>query len=309
MAISVRDRKLLWALSGNLCAFPGCQQRLTHEPVPGAYSTIVGEEAHIVAREPAGPRGQPRDGVTIDGYPNLVLLCPTHHRIIDDQPFVYSIQAIQAFKQAHEAFTRSLTPVVRVVEALDPSPFAPICGSQAISAWRIGSNTLVLCSFGTRPGAWVGSGLQFLRLFGEEPPRILFTSSEAEFDLEYWLEGSSLFIRQQTYNPDVNTLVPWVTHSFDLSTTAPTHSIQLSFHAANTLDTVSSVASDLRSLSPDRSHDAEVLLYRLRNVGASAPREALREVATLRDLPWYDGTNAETGTSVREELELLATFW
>jgi hypothetical protein len=61
----------------------------------------VGEEAHIVAREPGGPRGGAGPGG--DEYSNLVLLCPTHHRIVDDRPDEYTVERLLEFKSEHEA--------------------------------------------------------------------------------------------------------------------------------------------------------------------------------------------------------------
>lgn len=45
---------------------------------------VVGHEAHIVAEEDDGPRGDPSMPVSErNAYPNLILLCPTHHTLID----------------------------------------------------------------------------------------------------------------------------------------------------------------------------------------------------------------------------------
>lgn len=81
-SISVADRKLLWGLSGNECAFPQCAQLLTAIPAEeGAESgstrpIVVGEEAHIVAEEDDGPRGDRSTPVPErNAYPNLILLC------------------------------------------------------------------------------------------------------------------------------------------------------------------------------------------------------------------------------------------
>ena len=53
--IRVIDRKLLWARSGNICAFPECRVEITQDFEDD--SAIIGEEAHIVAYENDGPRG------------------------------------------------------------------------------------------------------------------------------------------------------------------------------------------------------------------------------------------------------------
>lgn len=110
-SIGVVDRKLLWGLSGNECAFSGCTQTLTMVPLSaGAASAspvpvVVGEEAHIVAEEDDGPRGDPSTPIhERNAYPNLILMCPTHHRLIDkDRGRHYSVDQLQRMKADHEA--------------------------------------------------------------------------------------------------------------------------------------------------------------------------------------------------------------
>src|SRR5258707_461104 len=66
---------------------------------------VVGEEAHIVAEEDNGPRGDPSMPISErNAYPNLILLCPTHHRVIDkDHGVHFSVTRLQGMKAAHEA--------------------------------------------------------------------------------------------------------------------------------------------------------------------------------------------------------------
>lgn len=66
---------------------------------------VVGEEAHIVAEEDDGPRGDPSTPIhERNAYPNLILMCPTHHRLIDkDHGRHYSVDQLQRMKADHEA--------------------------------------------------------------------------------------------------------------------------------------------------------------------------------------------------------------
>ena len=59
-------------------------------------------ECHIVARSRAGPRSGDVKQRDLDGYRNLILLCPTHHKEVDDQPAEYSAQALVEIKRRHE---------------------------------------------------------------------------------------------------------------------------------------------------------------------------------------------------------------
>lgn len=105
MAISDRDRKLLWARSGDLCAFPGCHQALTQEGVDSPFP--VGEEAHVVARTPDGPRGEdPLPRRERDKYANLLLLCPTHHAVVDNDTTTYTVAKLHEMKADHERWVR-----------------------------------------------------------------------------------------------------------------------------------------------------------------------------------------------------------
>jgi hypothetical protein len=53
VGISVADRKRLWGRSGSRCAM--CFQTVILEAEMGG-AVLLGEEAHIVARESDGPR-------------------------------------------------------------------------------------------------------------------------------------------------------------------------------------------------------------------------------------------------------------
>lgn len=100
--------KILWAKSGNRCAFPGCSQTLVEEATALDGSQVVGEMAHIVAHSSDdGPRSDPafpRD--KIDLPENLLLLCPTHHTIVDKQANSYTVSDLTEWKRAREAKTQ-----------------------------------------------------------------------------------------------------------------------------------------------------------------------------------------------------------
>ncbi len=99
--------KILWAKSGNRCAFPGCSQALVEEATALDGSQVVGEMAHIVAHsKDDGPRSDPefpRD--KIDLPENLILLCPTHHTIVDKQANSYTVADLRVWKRDREART------------------------------------------------------------------------------------------------------------------------------------------------------------------------------------------------------------
>ena len=42
-----------------------------------------------------------------DQYDNLILLCNLHHKVIDDQPNTYHVQALKEMKASHEKWVRA----------------------------------------------------------------------------------------------------------------------------------------------------------------------------------------------------------
>ena len=107
MAISDKTRKQLWGKAGSRCAV--CRKPLIMPGTDSDGPSIVGDEAHVVAREPDGPRGQselPLD--RRDEYDNLILLCKVHHKLVDDQPNRYTVDWLLPLKQAHEAWVHTV---------------------------------------------------------------------------------------------------------------------------------------------------------------------------------------------------------
>lgn len=107
MAISGKTIKILWANAAGRCAFPGCRMKLCTDGASAGLGYVVGEMAHICGDRP----NSNRHDVTLgeedrDGYPNLLLLCPTHHTLIDkpENEEVYSVAVLRALKEQHEAW-------------------------------------------------------------------------------------------------------------------------------------------------------------------------------------------------------------
>lgn len=100
---------MLWGRAGARCSF--CRTPLATISDIGLAS-VIGEEAHIVARNAGGPRGEsPLTVEQRDSYSNLILLCPTHHAVIDDLPngpMEYPIDLLQRRKEEHERWVMSL---------------------------------------------------------------------------------------------------------------------------------------------------------------------------------------------------------
>jgi hypothetical protein len=64
--------------------------------------SVFGQEAHIIAEAPNGPRHA--DLPAYDMYDNLILLCSKHHKQIDDQVEHYTTGRLKIIKQEHETW-------------------------------------------------------------------------------------------------------------------------------------------------------------------------------------------------------------
>ncbi len=127
MAIRDRDRKLLWGRSASRCAI--CREELIEPSTAGDRESVVGEEAHIVARSPGGPRGNHVDEHRADGYENLILLCPRHHKMVDDQPIAYGVEVLRSIKSLHEGW---VTTMLNVRQPM-PSVELPMVPSRLVN--------------------------------------------------------------------------------------------------------------------------------------------------------------------------------
>lgn len=108
MSISLKTHKLLWGKSGNRCAFKSCRIELVMTEHETGNKAIIGEEAHIVAKNVSGPRGD--NPITLDlrdEYENLILLCRHHHKLIDDNPINYSVDDLRLMKEEHENWIKN----------------------------------------------------------------------------------------------------------------------------------------------------------------------------------------------------------
>lgn len=127
MAITDRTRKILWAWSGNQCAM--CSQMLIEEATAKDPEAVVGRECHIVSGKERGPRYDPEFPQSkVDDIANLLLLCPTHHAIVDAQDSTYTADQLREVKETHESRMRAqregvdFPPEIRFIRSKDAIP-------------------------------------------------------------------------------------------------------------------------------------------------------------------------------------------
>lgn len=107
VAIRQAELKKLALRSGGCCAFPECRKRLTAvDPTTGEVA-VLGHIAHIVAQNDDGPRGDPEmSAADRDRYENLVLLCTSHHQLVDAPAnhATFTVERLTALRDDHEAW-------------------------------------------------------------------------------------------------------------------------------------------------------------------------------------------------------------
>lgn len=109
--IPEKTKRELWVKAGGRCEFPGCNVYLLTEPqsqTPGNY----GELAHNEPFSAKGPRSHMRKlNHDVHDIENLMLLCQSHHKLIDTAPLDYPVERLMGFKATHERRIFELTSI------------------------------------------------------------------------------------------------------------------------------------------------------------------------------------------------------
>ena len=96
--------KILFALSGNRCAYPECTNTIIEPATAESDAIVTGEICHIYAASTAGPRGNPElTQQEFNSRENLILLCRHHHKVVDGQHETYPAGKLKEWKQTHES--------------------------------------------------------------------------------------------------------------------------------------------------------------------------------------------------------------
>ena len=97
-----KEQNILFAKSGNRCAFPKCDSPIIAE-VDNKRERIA-EMAHMIAYSDDGPRSDPAVAPEDrNKASNLILLCPTHHTLVDKLEHQYHVHVLREMKRKHES--------------------------------------------------------------------------------------------------------------------------------------------------------------------------------------------------------------
>lgn len=109
-------KKAVFAKSMNKCAFPNCHQQIIDE-----YGKVLGEICHIQGVNKNSARYNPELTAKQQiSEENLILLCPNHHTIIDNNEGEFSVNVIKGWKTAHEKiYEKAIESLVKVEKVFD----------------------------------------------------------------------------------------------------------------------------------------------------------------------------------------------
>jgi hypothetical protein len=131
--------KRLFARSGNQCAFPRCVAPLTHN------DTLIGQVCHIRGDKPGAARYDPSQAASErQAYDNLIILCPNHHTVVDDDERAYTVERLFCMKIEHEANAAAIpeADAERVAVLFANQNFSNVGQMGGVSAQNIHAQTI-----------------------------------------------------------------------------------------------------------------------------------------------------------------------
>jgi len=94
--------------SGGICEFLGCNENLFEDDVTKTQINFS-EMAHIIASSPKGTRGDEELSPKLQiEESNIMLLCPKHHKMVDDDGKKYTKEKLTNMKVKHEEYIKKL---------------------------------------------------------------------------------------------------------------------------------------------------------------------------------------------------------
>jgi hypothetical protein len=109
-------KAIVWARAAGRCEFRGCNRNLIGDLLTRKDDLNTAYIAHIVSDAPKGPRGDDVLSPQLSADPsNLMLLCDTHHRLIDGSSTwrEYPDDLLREMKAEHEDRIEAVTSISR----------------------------------------------------------------------------------------------------------------------------------------------------------------------------------------------------
>lgn len=103
-----KSAKIIYARSGNKCAFPDCIEILVKEGTEFDNKCLISELAHIKGEREHSPRYDSKiTEKECDDPSNGIAFCRNHHKLIDDQENTYTVEKLIEIKKNHETWVEA----------------------------------------------------------------------------------------------------------------------------------------------------------------------------------------------------------
>lgn len=108
--IKPKDQKILCTKSGNRCAMSDCRRILVADGTSNDPASLVAAMAHIKGDKRGSARFDANmSDIERNVHSNLILVCPSCHKKIDDQPHTYTDEKLYDIKNKHEDWINTIT--------------------------------------------------------------------------------------------------------------------------------------------------------------------------------------------------------
>lgn len=269
---------------------------------------MLGEEAHIVAQKFDGPRGaESPPGGYIDGVANLLLLCPTHHRLIDDQPQNFSIETLKEIKRSHEdSIAKSREKQFPSSNLRPEVHYRGFSGLPIFQSWEFTDSIFVVSMLGSVPipvgyQSWRGTGLAFEVIREGE---VIYSGmySEAEPEVLFSVENSLVTITEQIIDLKEQRYIPFIQKVIDIdSTELSVRSRRIYTPRDMTKRSEEEILASYEKWLAD-GVDPETAVISLRDFGFANPSEVRAMIKGLFERRLIDGAVAECASMVADEV-------
>ena len=124
--INATVEKSLWGISAGRCEFEGCNKFLGEHEITKKDGNFA-EKAHIEAVSPGGARyKEEMSEDELNSVDNIMLVCPTCHKLIDENQDIYTVDILRDMKRKHEERICKVTEVDDIQKTLMMGYFANI---------------------------------------------------------------------------------------------------------------------------------------------------------------------------------------
>ena len=112
------QKLILMGLCGGKCEFRGCNDSVIEDMLTGTKGNFS-NYAHIIASSSHGPRGDENLSEQLSNdESNVMVLCRLHHKEVDDNPEIYTIDVLKRMKNEHENYIKELMKIKKECNVL-----------------------------------------------------------------------------------------------------------------------------------------------------------------------------------------------